>query len=134
MPSCILPASLLLSDAAPGRCRPQPPVPYTSPSIIGARPWQPVQAGTSHDLGENFAKAFGTTFVDENNKEQFVHQTSWGVSTRLVGGIVMSHGDDSGLRLPPQVAPIQVPLPTLLPVQTLTSTFTWCPTGSAESA
>jgi prolyl-tRNA synthetase len=67
-----------------------------------------VQAGTSHDLGDNFARAFDTTFLDESNTQQFVHQSSWGVSTRLIGGIIMTHGDDKGLRLPPEIAPIQV--------------------------
>jgi prolyl-tRNA synthetase len=67
-----------------------------------------LQAGTSHYLGTNFARAFNTRFLDENNEQQFVHQTSWGVSTRLVGAAIMVHGDDSGLRLPPRLAPVQV--------------------------
>lgn len=66
------------------------------------------QAGTSHNLGTNFAKAFGTQFIDEAQQPQFVHQTSWGVSTRMIGGIIMTHGDDKGLRLPPNIAPTQV--------------------------
>jgi hypothetical protein len=66
------------------------------------------QAGTSHNLGTNFAVAFDTQFIDEQQQMQHVHQTSWGVSTRLIGGVIMSHGDDKGLRLPPNVAPIQV--------------------------
>ena len=69
-----------------------------------------VQAGTTHNLGSNFAKAFGTQFLDETGARQFVHQTSFGMSTRMVGGIIMMHGDDLGLRLPPQMAPIQVRL------------------------
>lgn len=68
-----------------------------------------VQAGTTHNLGTNFAKAFGTQFLDETNTRQHVHQTSFGMSTRMIGGIVMLHGDDLGLRLPPKMAPIQVP-------------------------
>lgn len=68
------------------------------------------QAGTSHNLGTNFAVAFNTQFVDEQQQLRHVHQTSWGASTRLIGGIIMSHGDDKGLRLPPNVAPIQVRL------------------------
>lgn len=68
----------------------------------------PLQAGTTHDLGDNFARAFDTKYLNEKNKECFVHQSSWGVSTRLVGGVVMSHGDDQGLRLPPNLAPVQV--------------------------
>ena len=67
-----------------------------------------LQAGTSHFLGQNFAKAFEIKFLDEDNTEKHVWQTSWGVSTRLVGGLIMSHGDDSGLILPPRLAPIQV--------------------------
>ncbi|MCX7015798.1 MAG: proline--tRNA ligase [Candidatus Sumerlaeota bacterium] len=68
---------------------------------------QALQAGTSHNLGQNFAKVFGIKFLDVDNTEKFVWQTSWGVSTRLVGGIVMVHGDDFGLKLPPRVAPYQ---------------------------
>ncbi len=67
-----------------------------------------LQSGTSHNFGDGFAKAFGIQFTDENNQLQYVHQTSWGVSTRLIGGLIMVHGDDSGLVLPPKVAPIQV--------------------------
>lgn len=67
-----------------------------------------LQMGTSHNLGQHFAKVFNIKFLDEDNVEKHVWQTSWGVSTRLVGGIVMTHGDDSGLILPPRVAPCQV--------------------------
>jgi len=67
-----------------------------------------LQAGTSHNLGQNFAKAFGVTFQTENNKEKYVYATSWGVSTRLLGAIIMTHGDDKGLRLPPKIAPYQI--------------------------
>jgi prolyl-tRNA synthetase len=67
-----------------------------------------LQCGTSHYLGQNFARAFDIRFLDENNELQHPHQTSWGVSTRLLGAIVMSHGDDQGLRLPPCVASTQV--------------------------
>jgi prolyl-tRNA synthetase len=67
-----------------------------------------LQCGTSHYLGQNFARAFEIRFLDENNELQHPHQTSWGVSTRLLGAIVMSHGDDQGLRLPPSVASTQV--------------------------
>ncbi len=66
-----------------------------------------LQMGTSHDLGQNFARAFGITFADTTNTEQTAWTTSWGVSTRVVGGLVMAHGDDRGLRLPPNVAPVQ---------------------------
>jgi len=67
-----------------------------------------LQSGTSHYLGQNFAKAFDVTFRNEANEMEHVYATSWGVSTRLVGGMVMVHGDDVGLRLPPRMAPIQV--------------------------
>ncbi|MBI1799401.1 MAG: proline--tRNA ligase [Candidatus Eisenbacteria bacterium] len=66
-----------------------------------------LQAGTSHNLGQHFAKVFDITFQDEQGKRQHVHQTSWGVSTRLIGAVVMTHGDDQGLRLPPHIAPVQ---------------------------
>jgi prolyl-tRNA synthetase len=67
-----------------------------------------LQAGTSHNLGQNFAKAFDVKFANENNKEEYVWASSWGVSTRLVGGLIMTHSDDEGLVLPPKLAPIQV--------------------------
>ena len=66
-----------------------------------------LQSGTSHNLGQNFAKAFDVTYQDEHGERQHVWATSWGVSTRLVGGLVMCHGDDQGLILPPRLAPIQ---------------------------
>lgn len=66
-----------------------------------------LQAGTSHFLGQNFAKAFDVKFTDKDNKEHLVWATSWGVSTRLVGALIMAHSDDEGLQLPPRVAPIQ---------------------------
>ena len=74
-----------------------------------------LQAGTSHELGQNFSKAFDITFSDENNKLQHPYQTSWGVSTRLVGMIIMAHGDDKGLKLPPNLAPIQVVIVPIIP-------------------
>ncbi len=67
-----------------------------------------LQSGTSHYLAQNFARAFDIKFLDEENKLKYCYTTSWGVSTRMVGGIVMAHGDDKGLRLPPHLAPIQV--------------------------
>ena len=67
-----------------------------------------LQAGTSHFLGQNFAKAFDVKFSDKNNKLDYVWATSWGVSTRLIGGLVMAHSDDDGLVLPPKIAPMQV--------------------------
>ena len=73
-----------------------------------------LQGGTSHNFGSGFAEAFGIQFLDSDNTLKFCHQTSWGVSTRIIGGIIMTHGDDSGLVLPPAVAPIQV---VVIPVQ-----------------
>ena len=67
-----------------------------------------LQSGTSHNFGDGFAKAFGIQYTDKNNKLQYVHQTSWGMSTRIIGAIIMVHGDDSGLVLPPRIAPTQV--------------------------
>ncbi len=67
-----------------------------------------LQSGTSHYLGQNFAKAFDIQYLDKTNTLQFCHTTSWGLSTRMIGAIIMTHGDDNGLVLPPKVAPIQV--------------------------
>ncbi|MDR2546227.1 MAG: proline--tRNA ligase [Lachnospiraceae bacterium] len=67
-----------------------------------------LQAGTSHDFGDGFARAFDITYTDRDNTLQYVHQTSWGLSTRVIGAIIMVHGDDSGLVLPPAIAPVQV--------------------------
>ncbi len=67
-----------------------------------------LQSGTSHYFGQGFARAFGIQFTDKDNNLAYVHQTSWGISTRLIGGIIMTHGDNEGLVLPPAVAPIQV--------------------------
>ncbi|XP_008775943.2 proline--tRNA ligase, chloroplastic/mitochondrial [Phoenix dactylifera] len=82
---------------------------YTIEAMMGDR--KALQAGTSHNLGQNFSRAFATRFTDENGQRQHVWQTSWAVSTRFIGGIIMTHGDDAGLMLPPRIAPIQgVPL------------------------
>src|SRR5689334_15705407 len=67
-----------------------------------------LQAGTSHNLTSNFAQAFGTQFLDKDGKQKHVHQTSWGVSTRLIGGMIMTHSDDKGLVLPPRLASTHV--------------------------
>ncbi len=67
-----------------------------------------LQMGTSHELGQAFAKAFGITFLDENGQQSFAWQTSWGASSRLMGALIMTHGDDAGLRVPPRLAPVQV--------------------------
>jgi len=67
-----------------------------------------LQMGTSHNLGQNFSRPFEIKFLDKNGKEQYVWTTSWGISTRLIGGLIMVHGDDKGLIIPPQVAPTQI--------------------------
>ena len=73
-----------------------------------------LQSGTSHNFGDGFARAFGIQYTDKENKLKYVHQTSWGMSTRIIGGIIMVHGDDSGLVLPPKIAPTQV---MVIPIQ-----------------
>ena len=67
-----------------------------------------LQAGTSHYLGTGFAEASGIKYQDKEGNQQFAHTTSWGVSTRMIGGVIMTHGDDDGLRCPPQIAPHQI--------------------------
>jgi len=74
-----------------------------------------LQAGTSHELGQNFSKAFEIQYSDENNNLAHPFQTSWGVSTRLIGMIIMAHGDDQGLKLPPAIAPTQVVIIPIIP-------------------
>lgn len=74
-----------------------------------------LQYATSHNLGDNFAKAFEITFLDENNETKHAWQTSWGLSTRSIGALIMSHGDDDGLVLPPKMAPIQVVIVPVIP-------------------
>lgn len=74
-----------------------------------------LQMGTSHNLGQQFSKVFNIRFEDRNQKLQYVWQTSWGVSTRLIGALVMTHGDDSGLKFPPNIAPVQV---VIVPIST----------------
>jgi prolyl-tRNA synthetase len=79
---------------------------YTIEAMMG-NGWA-LQSGTSHFLGQNFAKSFDIKFLDQNNEYQFAWTTSWGLSTRMVGAIIMTHGDDQGLALPPRLAPYQV--------------------------
>ncbi|MEN8905647.1 MAG: proline--tRNA ligase [Clostridiales bacterium] len=73
-----------------------------------------LQSGTTHNFGDGFAKAFNIQYQDKNNKLQYIHQSSWGVTTRLIGAIIMVHGDDNGLVLPPKIAPIQL---VIIPIQ-----------------
>lgn len=75
---------------------------------------QALQSGTSHNFGDGFAKAFGIQFADKDNVLKYVHQTSWGLSTRIIGALIMVHGDDNGLVLPPRIAPTQV---IVIPIQ-----------------
>jgi prolyl-tRNA synthetase len=79
---------------------------WTCEGMMGDR--KALQMGTSHELGQNFARVFGTQYSSVSGSLEHVWQTSWGVSTRLVGAVIMAHGDDSGLRLPPTLAPVQV--------------------------
>ncbi|HEX2619460.1 MAG TPA: proline--tRNA ligase [Phototrophicaceae bacterium] len=79
---------------------------YTVEAVMGDR--KALQSGTSHNLGQNFARAFNIKYLSKDNVEELCWTTSWGMSTRMVGAIVMAHGDDKGLRMPPRVAPIQV--------------------------
>jgi len=79
---------------------------YTIEAMMGDK--RALQSGTSHNLGQNFAKAFEIKYTDLNNQTQYCWTTSWGLSTRIIGAIIMAHGDDQGLRLPPRLAPIQV--------------------------
>ncbi len=79
---------------------------YTIESVM--HDGRALQSGTSHNFGDGFAKAFDITYTDSNNALRHVHQTSWGLSTRLIGALIMVHGDNSGLVLPPKVAPVQV--------------------------
>jgi len=73
-----------------------------------------LQSGTSHNFGDGFAKAFGIQFTDKDNTLKYVHQTSWGMTTRLIGAVIMVHGDNSGLVLPPRIAPVQA---VIIPIQ-----------------
>ncbi len=79
---------------------------YTIEAMMGDK--KALQVGTSHYLGQNFARAFDVTFLNTENKLEYVYATSWGVSTRLVGAVIMTHGDDKGLILPPKIAPYQI--------------------------
>ncbi|WKZ30197.1 MAG: proline--tRNA ligase [Candidatus Dojkabacteria bacterium] len=81
---------------------------YTTTLEVLLRSNKALQIGTSHQLGQNFAKAFDVKFVDENNQQQYAWQTSWGFSTRSLGGMIGVHGDDKGLQLPPRMAAVQI--------------------------
>ena len=90
-----------------------PLIKITEQSFRG-RYGKPLQSGTSHNFGDGFARAFGIQYTDKDNQLKYVHQTSWGMSTRIIGAIIMVHGDDSGLVLPPKIAPTQV---MIIPIQ-----------------
>ena len=85
---------------------------YTSEAMM--HDGKALQSGTSHNFGDGFAKAFGIQYTDKDNTLKYVHQTSWGISTRLIGAVIMVHGDNSGLVLPPKIAPTQV---MIIPIQ-----------------
>lgn len=92
-----------------------------------------LQAGTSHFLGQNFSKAFNIKFLSQHGKEEFVHTTSWGVTTRLVGGLIMTHSDDDGLVLPPKIAPIHVVIVPVIHKEENRATITeYCETLATE--
>ena len=86
---------------------------YTIEAMMGDK--RALQAGTSHDLGQNFAKVFDIQYLDANQKQQHCWTTSWGVSTRMIGAIIMTHGDDQGLVLPPRLAPTQLVIVPIIP-------------------
>lgn len=89
---------------------------YTIEALMGDG--RALQAGTSHNLGQHFAKVFDITFLDQDDQLKYVWQASWGVSTRLIGAIIMVHGDDRGLKFPPVVAPVQVIIVPIMPKKT----------------
>ena len=86
---------------------------YTIEAMMGDK--RALQAGTSHDLGQNFAKVFEIQYLDANQKQQHCWTTSWGVSTRMIGAIIMTHGDDQGLVMPPRLAPTQLVIIPIVP-------------------
>ena len=86
---------------------------YTIEAMMGDK--RALQAGTSHDLGQNFAKVFDIQYLDSNQKQKHCWTTSWGVSTRMIGAIIMTHGDDQGLVLPPRLAPTQLVIVPIIP-------------------
>lgn len=88
-----------------------------------------LQMGTSHNLGQNFSKSFKIKFLDKDGKQKLAWQTSWGVSTRLIGGLIMSHGDDRGLVLPPKIAPIQI---IFVPIQSSNKKQNWTKTQEID--
>ena len=102
----VLAVPAILGRKTPAETFPGAVVTYAVEGLM--RDGKALQMGTSHNLGQNFAQAFDIDFSDERGERQFAYTTSWGVSTRLVGGLIMAHGDDRGLRLPPAVAPVQV--------------------------
>ena len=89
-----------------------------------------IQAGTSHFLGQNFAKASGIKYISRNGKEEYVWTTSWGVSTRLIGTLIMTHADDDGMVLPPRIAPAHV---VILPITPKEETKTSSPASCCDS-
>jgi len=94
-----------------------------------------LQAGTSHYLGQNFAKAFNIKFLNNKEHEEFVHTTSWGTSTRLIGGLIMTHSDDNGLVLPPKIAPLHVVIiPIIHKEENRTSIESYCETLEKDLA
>ena len=102
----VLAIPVIVGEKTPNERFPGAEATYTIEAVM--QDGKALQAGTSHNLGTNFSKSAGIVFQDKDGKEQFAHTTSWGVSTRLIGGLIMVHSDDDGLQLPPAIAPTQV--------------------------
>ena len=109
----ILAIPVIIGEKPPGERFPGAVSTFTLEAMVQDR--KALQAGTSHYLGQNFAKAQNIRFLDAEGQLQFAHTTSWGVSTRLIGGMIMAHGDDDGLRVPPRVAPKHVVIMPVVP-------------------
>ncbi len=99
---------------------------YTTTFEVLLRDGKALQSGTSHMLAQNFARNFNIQFLDKQGKLKYVWQTSWGLSTRIIGALIMAHGDDKGLRLPPEVAPIQVVIVPILKQDKSNEVLNYC--------
>ncbi|MCB1149253.1 MAG: proline--tRNA ligase [Chlamydiia bacterium] len=109
----VLALPVIVGEKSPGERFPGAEKTYTMEAMMQDR--KALQAGTSHYLGQNFAKAQEIRFTDREGVLRYAHTTSWGVTTRLIGGVIMAHGDDNGLRLPPRIAPRQVVIVPFVP-------------------
>jgi prolyl-tRNA synthetase len=109
----VLAIPLIVGEKSEGERFPGAVSTYTMEAMMQDR--KAIQAGTSHYLGQNFAKAQNIRFNNENEEMEYAYTTSWGVTTRLIGGMIMAHGDDDGLRLPPRIAPKQIVIVPVIP-------------------